>query len=136
MPCWRASREERASCLRAAVAEEARPLQNLDAQLLEQSLLTDEDFRPGEKNGVSEERPRRMRLPKNVGEYEGAWLASDEEASDEEASCSVDEDAEEEGRFAAWKGDGDSAFLDDADKESLELKPGDEEEECATLSHA
>lgn len=117
--------------MRAAVAEEARPLQNLDAQLLEQSLLTDEDFRPGEKNGVSEERPRRMRLPKNVGEYEGAWLASDEEAS-----CSVDEDAEEEGRFVPWEGDGDSAFLDDADKESLELKPGDEEEECATLPHA
>ncbi|KAL8275091.1 hypothetical protein Esti_000970 [Eimeria stiedai] len=64
----------------AGVVEASQPLQQLDMAALEQTWPTGDEMM-GDDVGSSADRTRRVRVPKNVGDYERAWLESDTDGS-------------------------------------------------------
>lgn len=62
----------------AGILEASQPLQPLDMAALEQTWPTGEEMEEDESAGA---RNKRVRVPKNVGDYERAWLESETEGS-------------------------------------------------------
>lgn len=103
------------------VVEASEPLQPLDMAALEQTWPTGEEIE-GDEVRPAAGRSKRVRVPKNVGDYERAWLESDtdgshNDGSDEEGmSCDeeVHEGTKDAGRHDCWL---------DKNREASQIRP-------------
>ncbi|CDI75899.1 hypothetical protein, conserved [Eimeria praecox] len=85
------------------VIEASQPLQPLDVAALEQTWPT-EDEMAGHEETLPAAHKRRVRVPKDVGDYERAWLESDTDGTDddrEEVNTNSDVDMQPEGGACA-----------------------------------
>ncbi|CDJ67748.1 DUF663 domain-containing protein, related [Eimeria necatrix] len=85
------------------VVEALQPLQPLDTAAMEQTWPTGEEMTA--EDGMASANRRRVRVPRNVGDYERAWLESDTDGtnndSEEEANENSDFEMQEEEAIAA-----------------------------------
>lgn len=79
----------RVLCLFTEVVELLQPLQPLDTAAMEQTWPTGEEVTA--EGGMTSANRRRVRVPKNVGDYERAWLESDTDGTNND---SVEEENE------------------------------------------
>ncbi|KAL8430787.1 hypothetical protein Efla_004023 [Eimeria flavescens] len=106
------------------VVEAAQPLEQLDMTALEQTWPTGEEVM-GEDVTLSATRSKRVRVPKNVGDYERAWLESDTDGSEgdngdgDRMSCDAELHAEDDD----FAGEKDSSYLNANDEPDDNWKP-------------
>ncbi|KAL8455673.1 hypothetical protein Emag_000495 [Eimeria magna] len=118
----------------AGVVEASQPLQHMDLTALEQTWPTGDEIMEDDVDS-SANRTRRVRVPKNVGNYERAWLESDTDGShsdngdEDRMSCDADIPAEQDesngGRdtsciSAAEDTEDDWKPLNDSDEQQME----------------
>lgn len=75
------------------VIQASQPLQPLDAAALEQTWPTEDEI-PGNGNTAPAVHRRCVRVPKDVGEYERAWLESDTDGADDDGEEEVNMDSD------------------------------------------
>ncbi|KAL8434319.1 hypothetical protein ACSSS7_003263 [Eimeria intestinalis] len=114
----------------AGVVEASQPLQQLDMAAVEQTWPTGDEIMGDDVNS-SADCTRRVRVPKNVGDYERAWLESDTERShsdngDEDGmSCDADVPAEQD----EYNAGGDTTCISVPDDTEDDWKPLNDSEE-------
>lgn len=118
-----AEEEENSGVELQGVVEASQPLQPLDMAALEQTWPTREELE-GDV-GLSGARNRRVRVPKDVGDYERAWLESDTDGSrtDSADEHDVNSDAEMQAEEEATAGDNDFSHLGARDGADDDWKP-------------
>ncbi|CDJ49447.1 hypothetical protein, conserved [Eimeria brunetti] len=84
------------------VVQASQPLQPLDTAALEQTWPTEEEM-AGDGETASASHKRCVRIPKDVGDYERAWLESDTDGTDDdrEEEVNMDSDADMQHEEAA-----------------------------------
>ncbi|KAL8452395.1 hypothetical protein Emed_001400 [Eimeria media] len=116
----------------AGVVEASQPLQQMDMAALEQTWPTGDEIMEDDV-GSSANKIKRVRVPKNVGDYERAWLESDTEGShsdngeDDGMSCDADGPAEQDASNAGRDTSCISA-VDDIEDDWKPLNDSDEQQ--------
>ncbi|CDJ60782.1 hypothetical protein, conserved [Eimeria maxima] len=101
------------------VIQASQPLQPLDAAALEQTWPTEDEI-PGNGNTAPAVHRRCVRVPKDVGEYERAWLESDTDGADDdgEEEVNMDSDADmQPGEVVSADNEQASSANDEADED-------------------